>query len=95
MVVGVLHVKLRLSDVHSLKGKRGQVKKVINRVRNTFPVAVAEVGSNDAWQRAEIGVSSVGNSAPLVNASLDHVLNFIEGLHIAEVVDHKMEIIHC
>ena len=51
MVVGVLRMELRLPDVHSLKGKRSQVKKVIHRVRNTFPVAVAEVGSNDVWQR--------------------------------------------
>jgi uncharacterized protein YlxP (DUF503 family) len=95
MVVGVLHLQLRLSDVHSLKGKRGQVKKIIHRIRNTFPVAVAEVGSNDLWQKAEIGVSAVGNSARTVNACLDHVLNFVEGLHLAEVVDHSLEIIHC
>ncbi len=95
MVVGVLQLQLRLSDVHSLKGKRGQVKKIIHRVRNTFPVAVAEVGSNDLWQKAEIGVSAVGNSARTVNACLDHVLNFVEDMHLAEVMDHSLEIIHC
>ena len=88
-------MELRLPDIHSLKGKRSQVKKVIHRVRNTFPVAVAEVGSNDVWQKAEIGVSAIGNSEGPVNACLDHVLNFVEGMHVAEIVDHRLEIIHC
>jgi uncharacterized protein YlxP (DUF503 family) len=95
MVVGVLRLELRLPDVHSLKAKRGQVKKVIHRVRNTFPVAVAEVGSNDKWQKAELGISAVGNSAQNVNACLDYVLNYVEDLHVAEIVNHEMEIIHC
>lgn len=94
-MVGVLYMELRLTDVHSLKGKRSRVKKVIHRVRNTFPVAVAEVGSNDVWQKAEIGVSAIGNSEGPVNSCLDHVVNFVEGLHVAEVVDHRLEIIHC
>lgn len=94
MVVGVLRIELRLPDVHSLKAKRGLVKKIIHRVRNTFPVAVAEVGSNDVWQKAEIGVACVAAGAKPVNACLDHVINFIEDLHIAELADQKMEIIH-
>ena len=93
MVVGVLEIDLRLHGIHSLKGKRGQVKKMISRLRNQFQAAVAEVHSHDKWQRAGIGVSVVGNDASHVNACLDKILNAADGMGEAEIIDHRVEII--
>ncbi len=94
MVVGVCHITLILHDNHSLKGKRQVVKSVVEKVKNRFNVSVAEVGSNEAWQRAELGVCAVGNDRSHVNSVLDHVLNFVEGLHTAEMAGHEIEIIN-
>jgi hypothetical protein len=94
MVIGVLRLSLHFHEAHSLKAKRGPLRKVIAQVRNHFDVAVAEVGEQDKWQVAELGVATVGSSAPVINSCLDQVLNFVDRLGAAELVDHQIEIIH-
>ena len=94
MIVGVGIITFRLHDCHSLKGKRKIVKSIISRLRNNFNASVAEVGSNDNHQRAEIGVSLVGNDPRLINSKLDKLFNLADELGLAEIIDTEMEIIH-
>jgi uncharacterized protein YlxP (DUF503 family) len=54
---------------------------------------VAEVGSNDVHQRAEIGFSLIGNDKSLINSKLDKALNFVDMLGLAEIIDTEMELI--
>jgi hypothetical protein len=53
---------------------------------------VAEVGNNDLWQSAEIGVAVVGNDRRFINSALDKILDYIERETEAEVIDSDMEI---
>jgi len=94
MVVGLCHITLLIHDNRSLKGKRQVLKGIIEKVKHRFNVSVAEVGSNDLWQRAEVGFAAVGSDAQFVNSVLDKVLCFIEDMQTAEVVDSRLEIIH-
>ena len=94
MVVGVLQIDLHIHESQSLKAKRGCLRKVVSRIRNTFEVSVAEVGSQDLWQRAKIGIAVIGNDRSVVNQRLDHVLNFVDSLGTAEVIDHSIELIN-
>ena len=94
MVVGTGLIALRLHDCRSLKAKRKVVKSMINRLRNNFNASVAEVGSNDIYQKAEIGFSLVGNDAALINSKIDKIFNLAEDIGLAEIVDTEMEIIH-
>lgn len=94
MVVGNMRIELYLHDNHSLKGKRKTVKSIIGKVKNKFNVSIAEVGSNDKWQRIELGVSSVGNDRRHINSSLNNVLSFIDSLFLAEIVDSRIDIIN-
>ncbi|MDP2690124.1 MAG: DUF503 domain-containing protein [Deltaproteobacteria bacterium] len=95
MVVGVCHITLIIHDNHSLKGKRQVLKSIMEKVKNRFNVSIAEVGANEAWQRAEIGISAVGNDRAFINSALDKVLNFVESLHMAEIAGHDIELINC
>jgi uncharacterized protein YlxP (DUF503 family) len=94
MVVGVCHLDIIIHDNNSLKGKRHILKQIIERTKHKFNVSIAEVGDNDLWQRAKIGFSVVGNDNRFVNSCLDKIMNFIENMEIAEVVDSEWEIIH-
>lgn len=94
MVVGTLKIELRLFDNRSLKGKRKVVKSISGRVKSRFNVSIAEVGSNDKWQKIELGLSAVGNDPRHIDSSLNHVMGFIESLDLAEIVDSRMEIVH-
>jgi uncharacterized protein YlxP (DUF503 family) len=94
MVVGTGIITLRLHDCHSLKGKRKIVKSMINQLRNNFNISIAEIGSNDIHQRAEIGFSLVGNDQSLINSKIDKIFNLADDLGLAEIIDTEMEIIH-
>src|ERR1700692_4588903 len=63
LVIGTLQITLHVPDSRSLKDKRMVVRSITSRVRQTFAVAVAEVGEHDTWQTAVVGVACVSNDA--------------------------------
>ena len=93
MVVGVGHIVFRIHNCRSLKEKRKVVKAIVARIRNHFNASVAEVADNDIYQRAVIGISLVGSDRRMINAKLDKVFNFADGLGLAEMIDSQLEII--
>jgi uncharacterized protein YlxP (DUF503 family) len=93
MVVGICQLDFRIPENHSLKGKRHVIRKMLDRVRHRFNVSISEVGDNDLWQRAKIGISTVGNDRRHINSSLDKVIDFIEKMNLVEMVHTEMEII--
>ena len=92
MVVGTMIIELHLHDNRSLKGKRKIVRSMVDKVKHRFNVAIAEIGSNDKWQKIELGISAVGNDRRHIDSSLSNVLSFLDSLYLAEIVDSKMEI---
>jgi uncharacterized protein YlxP (DUF503 family) len=93
MIVGAALVEIHVHGSQSLKQKRGVVKSIIQRVRNRFNVSIAEVGGQDTWQRAVLGLAAAGNEAPRVRTSLERALAYIEDLHLAEVRGCDIEIL--
>lgn len=92
MVVGVLKVVLILPENHSLKGKRSVLRKVRSRVSQRFNVSVTECGDQDLWQRALLGFGAVGSNARVVEATLRQVVEFVDGLGLAELGESDMDI---
>ncbi|HXQ20324.1 MAG TPA: DUF503 domain-containing protein [Candidatus Acidoferrales bacterium] len=95
MVVGVLTLTLLLPENHSLKGKRGVIKKIKARVANTFNVSIAECDAHDLWQRAVLGICQVGTDVPHVDGALRQVVRFIDDMQIAELAEEHIEVLHC
>jgi uncharacterized protein YlxP (DUF503 family) len=73
-------------DIRSLKAKRAVVKPVLEGCRRRFGVSVAEVGHQDLWQRAEIGVAVVASSHRQLVDVLDAVERFVWSFPEVEVV---------
>jgi len=94
MVVGLGIITFRLHDCRSLKGKRKVIKSIIKQMQNRFNISVAEVGANDVYQRAEIGFALVGNDRMVINSKADKVLNMVDDLGLAEMIDSEMEILN-
>ncbi|MBI2365730.1 MAG: DUF503 domain-containing protein [Deltaproteobacteria bacterium] len=67
MVVGVLKLSLVIPENHSLKGKRGVLKRIEARVSNQFNISVTECGDQDLWQSAILGFGVVGSSQPILS----------------------------
>jgi len=55
--------------------------------------AIAEVDDQDLWQKAHLGVCSLGNDRRQVNGRLDQVINFIERLQVAVDIDTHIELL--
>ncbi len=78
MNVGVCKVRLQIPANQSLKGKRRVIASMSQRIRNRFGVAVAEVGDNDSWQMATLGIACVSSSVRHADEVLDNVIAYIE-----------------
>ncbi len=94
MVVGILRIEMYVHDNRSLKGKRKIVKSMVDKVKNKFNASIAEIGSNDKWQKIELGVSTIGNDRRHIDASLNNILAYVESLYLAEIVDSEIEILN-
>lgn len=95
MIVGVLKLSLILAENHSLKGKRGVLKRIQARVSHQFNISVAECGDQELWQSAVLGFSVVGSSRQVVEATLRTVVDFIDGLGLAQVGESETEFFYC
>ncbi len=94
MNVGTCRVKLRFPENQSLKGKRQALKSIITRLRGKFNVSVAEVGDNDLWQLATLGIACVSNNKRYTNEVLSKAVNsIVNGRFEVEIVDYEIEIL--
>ncbi|MFH1689597.1 MAG: DUF503 domain-containing protein [Candidatus Eisenbacteria bacterium] len=92
MTVGTLEIVLLIRESHSLKSRRRVVKSLIDRIRSRFNVSVADVGDQNLWQRAVIGVAVVANDGRFVNEVLSKVLNLVSSDPRVEVIDKSLDI---
>ncbi len=76
--IGVAQVTLYLEGTMSLKDKRGVVKSLTSRLRNTFNVSVAEIADLDDMRVATIAVVCVSNNHAHAQEMLANSLTFIE-----------------
>ena len=72
--LAALTIHLHLADNNSLKGKRKELLSVRAALTRRFGASVAEVDSQDLWQRATLAAGLVSASA----ADLDHAIDDIE-----------------
>jgi uncharacterized protein YlxP (DUF503 family) len=94
MNVGVCKVQLRLPENLSLKGKRQVLKSITTRTRNKFNVSVAEVGDQNLWQLATLGICCVSNDSRYINEVLSKVVDFIVGSRFEiEILNYEIELL--
>ena len=91
MPVGVLTLELQIPYAHSLKEKRAVLRKVRDRLRARFNVAVAELDHQDLWQRATLGVVSISSSRQMLESVFQQVLAETESILGEDVTDHALE----
>ncbi|MBE2252903.1 MAG: DUF503 domain-containing protein [Myxococcus sp.] len=93
MFVCVARVTIDIPAAGSLKGKRQVLRRVTDRVKAKFNVAVAEVDDNDVYTRGVIALAVVGNDRRHVNEMMDKILQYIEDMYVAPVAHRELEIL--
>jgi uncharacterized protein YlxP (DUF503 family) len=92
LVVGVARFALRMPANRSLKEKRKVVRRVRDRVRSRHNVSVSEIGDQDEARRAVFALGMVGSDGRHVESSLRAILDAIEDLHLAPMVERTIEV---
>jgi len=93
VVVGTLQLELRLDGCFNLKEKRRVLRSLLERLRNDFHVAAAEVGDQDLWNSAVVGVACVTNHPPQADSVLDHLLAVVDANPEIEIVGLQRELV--
>ncbi|MFN2582226.1 MAG: DUF503 domain-containing protein [Candidatus Dormibacteria bacterium] len=94
MVVGTLTISLLVPESGSLKAKRQVVRSLTARLRQSFNAAVAEVGDQDLWQSAVIGVACVSADTRHADEMCQKILRFVDGNADALVTGSRFELVH-
>jgi hypothetical protein len=93
MFVCVARLTLQIPDSGSLKAKRQVLRRVTERVKARFNVAVAEVDDQDLWQKASIGLAVIGNERRHVDEQMEKIIHFVEEMYIAPLMNREKEIL--
>lgn len=78
MFVGACRVTLHIPASQSLKDKRQVVRSLLQRLRNEFGVAAAEVEAQDRRQLAVLGIASVSGESGHAEEILEKAVRYIE-----------------
>ncbi len=91
MVVGLVRLEIHLPYAQSLKDKRQVVRKLKERLRARFNVAVAELDHQELWQRATVGVVSISNDNSHLAQVLETGVHESEKILKGDLVDSQIE----
>ncbi|HXV78093.1 MAG TPA: DUF503 domain-containing protein [Candidatus Polarisedimenticolaceae bacterium] len=74
MTIGIYTFELHLPQARSLKDKRQVVKRLKDRLRSRFNVAVAELPEHaDRWQRTGLAVVSIAGNRDTLSALFETI----------------------
>ena len=93
MTIGILKLNLFIPNSNSLKRKRMVLHSLKARLRNSFNVAVSQIGDEDKWQKSTLAIVGVGKDRNNLNSTLSNIVNFIESFKEVGIVDYEMELI--
>ncbi len=91
MVIGVLQVEVHVPTAQSLKDKRSVIKSLKDQLRGRFNVAVAELDPNETWQRATIGVSTLGEQRAYIEGLLAEATEWLRATRLVELIRVEQE----
>ena len=86
MVVGLLRLDVHVPNARTLKEKRSVLNRLKDQLRGRFNISVAEVDANETWQRATIGISTLGNSRAYTEGLLREVTDWVRTTRLIELI---------
>jgi len=82
---------LIISEAQSLKDKRQVILSMITKLRQKFNISVAEVGCQDQWQRAELGLVYLGNQQQYLDSVQQEIEKLIEEHYPVEITELSVD----
>lgn len=93
MHVGLCEVTFYFHGARTPREKRGQVRRLIDRVRTRFAVSIAETAEQESAQRARLGIALVGQDRRDADMRIDQVVQFMDELFLGERIGLEREVL--
>ena len=93
VVIALLTLDIHIPHAQSLKDKRMVIRRIKDRLRSKFNVAVSEVDHQDVWQRSELSAVTVGSDDSYVQQTLQFALEEAERVAPECTVQGNIEIV--
>jgi hypothetical protein len=89
--VAICVIELHIPTANSLKSKRQVIKSLVQRLRNRFNVSVSEVGCQDLWQRAELGMAVICHNGAGADSIMEKIYAFVEEESRVDIISSRIE----
>ena len=93
VTIALLTLEIHIPHAQSLKDKRMVIRRIKDRLRSKFNVAVSETEHQDLWQRATISVATVGSDEEYARKTLQLSLEESERSVPECVVQGNIEVV--
>ncbi len=94
MLIAACRIELDIPGSASLKDKRQVLQSTLTRVRNRFPVCIAEVEAQEQWGTAVLGIAVVSNDGGHARHLIESVVRFLDGARMdAEITNVEYDLI--
>ena len=87
----MVQCELHIPTSRSLKEKRAVLRPIVEGLRHRFQISVAEVGYQDKWQRALVGMAVVSDSYSHAVDVIDNVERWVWSKPEVEVTRFETE----
>lgn len=94
MVFGIVELTLDIPGASSLKDKRQVVRSLMDRIRRDFKVAISEVGDQELWNRATLGIACVSNDAVHAESIFTKIRSVLDRGANSEIIEWLQSIEH-
>lgn len=93
MKIGILQFDLVIDAAESLKDKRRVVKSLKDRLHRDHLVSVAEVGDQEIWNRASLGLACVSGDGGYLHGVLAAIIRKLEALPEARLASFTSDVV--
>ena len=90
--VGVVRLELHIPDASSLKAKRSEVRRLVERIRSRHKVQVVEAGHQDLLQRSTVAISALSTDPVDVESRLQRVRNTVDETWSGPILDWDLDV---
>ena len=87
MRVIVMKVSLKADWAHSLKEKS-----IIAKLQNKFNISVGEIENQDIHNLITIGIAGIALDAKVCDSTIENIINYIEEITDAEIINIEQEV---
>lgn len=77
-MIVLAEIECMLYNTHSLKDKRSVLKRIMNKLRKDFNIAITELDFHDLWQRTKFGIVTISTSYIHAEQMMQEVLRVVD-----------------